>query len=86
MKHRGTEGFWRLYEALPEQVRVQADKAYEFLKLDPKHPSLHFKNVGRYWSARVGRQHRVLAVEEDDVFIWFWIGDHDEYDHLLRRG
>lgn len=86
MKHRATERFWRLYEALPEQVRAQADRAYEDLERDPRHPSLHFKNVGKFWSVRVGRHHRALGVQLDDAVVWFWIGDHDEYDRLLRRG
>jgi hypothetical protein len=86
VRHRATESFWRLYEALPEQVRTQADKAFEDLKRDPKHPSLHFKNVGRFWSVRIGRQHRALGVRVDETFVWFWIDDHGDYDRLLRRG
>jgi hypothetical protein len=47
------------------------------------HPSLHFKTVGRFWSARVGLQHRALAVEYEDDLVWFWTGRHDEYDRLI---
>jgi hypothetical protein len=86
VKHRATEDFWRCYEGLPEQVRAQADKAFKLLEQDPKHPSLHFKNVGRFWSARVGRQHRAVSILEAEFCVWFWIGDHDEYDRLLRHG
>jgi len=25
-----------------------------------------------------------LAVEIDDVYVWFWIGSHAEYDRLIR--
>lgn len=64
MKHRGTESFWQLYEALPEQVRVQADKAYELLKQDSRHPSLHFKrlSVSRASQALFGRIERSARV------------------------
>ena len=86
MNHRATEKFWKLYDALPELVQAQADKSFQLLKRDPKHPSLHFKAVGRVWSARVDRQHRALAVLEGDTYVWFWIGNHDEYDRLLRHG
>jgi hypothetical protein len=86
VNHRASEKFWNLYDALPEQVQAQADKSFELLKRDPKHPSLHFKCVGRIWSARVDRQHRALAALEDDTYVWFWIGNHDEYDRLLRQG
>jgi hypothetical protein len=53
------------------------------LKQNPYHPSLHFKKVGSYWSARIGGHHRALAVQASDGFIWFWIGTHAEYDKLI---
>ena len=53
------------------------------LKTDPSHPSLRFKKVGKFWSARVGSAHRALAVRDGDDFIWVWIGVHDEYDRLI---
>ncbi|HMO26342.1 MAG TPA: hypothetical protein PKB10_08730 [Tepidisphaeraceae bacterium] len=60
-----------------------ADANFELLKAEPRHPSLHFKRVGAYWSARVGLHYRALSVAEDDAMIWFWIGHHDEYDRLI---
>ena len=86
MNHRATEKFWKLYDALPELVQAQADRSFQLVKRDPKHPSLHFKSVGRIWSARVDRQYRALAVLEGDTYVWFWNGNHDEYDRLLRQG
>ncbi len=85
MKHHASERFWRLYEALPEAVRSQADKNFRLLKADPQHPSLHFENVGRLWSARVDARHRALAVRDGENLVWFWIGDHDAYERLIRR-
>ncbi|CDI00961.1 hypothetical protein BN873_10217 [Candidatus Competibacter denitrificans Run_A_D11] len=35
-------------------------------QIDPLHPSLHFKKVGKLWSVRVGSTHRALAVEDGD--------------------
>jgi hypothetical protein len=58
--------------------------ATNFLKQDPRYPSLHFKKVGLFWSVRVGIHYRALAIEEDGDMTWFWIGTHAEYDHLLR--
>lgn len=83
MKHHASPDFWTCYRALPRSVRDLADQAYERLKSDPRHPSLHFKKVGRFWSVRVGDHHRALAVEADDGLVWFWIGTHAEYDKLL---
>jgi hypothetical protein len=71
---------------LPEEIRRQADKQFEVLKRDPAHPSLRFKKVGRYWSARVNLEIRVLAVEDDSDLVWFWIGDHKEYERIIKRG
>jgi hypothetical protein len=64
-------------------VQKLADQAYALLKDDPRHPSLRFKKVGRFWSARIGAHYRALAVEGDDGLVWFWIGSHADYDRLL---
>jgi hypothetical protein len=71
------------YRSLPPQVQALADQTYARLKQDPRHPSLHFKKVGRFWSARIGAHHRALAVEAGDELVWFWIGTHADYDRLL---
>jgi hypothetical protein len=83
-RHQADEEFWREYDALPRDIRVQADKAFALLKSNPKHPSLHFKKIGRRWSARVGLSHRALALEMDGGFLWYWIGTHAQYDRLIR--
>ncbi|MCI0435266.1 MAG: hypothetical protein L0271_16740 [Gemmatimonadetes bacterium] len=83
MKHYASPEFWRRYRALPPGVRKAADQAYDHLKRDPRHPSLHLKKVGRFWSVRVGTHHRALAVEAGEGLVWFWIGTHAEYDRLL---
>jgi hypothetical protein len=81
--HRATPSFWDHYRALPEAVQRTADRCYALLKVNPRHPSLHFKKIGRYWSVRVCIHHRSLAVERGDDLIWFWIGTHAEYDRLI---
>ena len=85
MKHRASPRFWRLYRALPEEIQQLADRGYQMLLQDPRHPSLHFKRIGRVWSARVGLHHRALAAERNEEIVWIWIGTHAEYDLLLRR-
>lgn len=84
MKHYAAPGFWARYDTLSTEVRHLADKAFELLKEDPHHPALHFKKVGRYWSARVGLHHRALGMPVSDGVLWFWIGSHADYDALLR--
>ena len=83
MRHQASPRFWQAYEKLPVEIQRLADKNYELWRQDSLHPSLHFKKVGRFWSARVGLQHRALGVEADDTLVWFWIGRHDEYDRLI---
>lgn len=86
--HRTTTRFWHLFNALPKDFQELARKNYDLLKRNPDHPSLRLKKVGTLWSARVGRNHRALATEDEDGFIWVWIGTHKEYERMLkaRRG
>lgn len=83
MKHHATPDFWSRYRALPVEVRDIADKTFSLLKADSRHPSLHLKKVGRFWSARVGLHYRALAVEVPDGLLWFWIGTHTDYDKTV---
>jgi hypothetical protein len=85
MIHHTTADFWDCYQDLPEDVQREADANYELLRVDSRHPSLHFKRVGRLWSVRVGIAYRALAVDSDDGPIWFWIGSHAEYDRIIQR-
>lgn len=84
MAHIATHRFWTAYNKLPPSIRALANKNYELLKTNPRHPSLKFKKIGPYWSVRVGLNYRALAVESSEGMAWFWIGPHDEYDALIR--
>ena len=84
MKHFATTAFWKLHKALPSDIQDLADSNFELLKQNPKHPSLRMKKVGRFWSVRVGRRYRALAVQSDDGPVWFWIGTHAQYDRLIK--
>ncbi len=68
MSNRTTARFRKLYQALPPEIQQLADKNYQLFRQNPQHPSLHFKRIGRFWSARVGAAHRALAVDTDDGF------------------
>jgi hypothetical protein len=83
MRHFASRAFWEAYRKLPDQVRALADKNYALLKENPRHPSLQFKKVGRFWSVRVGLRYRALATEADGDLVWFWIGSHAVYDALI---
>jgi hypothetical protein len=83
LKHFASTKFWNLYNALPLEVRAVADKNYELLRINPHHPSLHFKRIGELWSVRAGLHYRALGVDVDDGIMWIWIGTHAEYDKII---
>jgi hypothetical protein len=84
MRHFANPSFWDCYRELPASIQELADRNFELLKSNPRHPSLYLKKVGRYWSVRVGRKYRALAVKAEEGLIWFWIGTHAEYNRLVR--
>lgn len=83
MKHYASSKFWALYSVLPREARELADKNYELLRSNPRHPSLHFKRIGELWSVRAGLHYRALGIDVDDGIMWIWIGTHAEYDKLI---
>lgn len=83
MRHFASPAFWAAYDRLPNPVRALADKNFVLLKEGARHPSLQLKQIGRFWSVRVGLRYRALAVETDEGLLWFWIGSHADYDHLI---
>jgi hypothetical protein len=84
LNHFTDPDFWKHYQNLAPSVQRIANRNFQILKANPAHPSLHFMQVGRFWSVRVGLHYRALAVRDADDIIWFWIGSHAEYDELLR--
>jgi hypothetical protein len=83
VNHFASPDFWFHHRQLPPEMRDLADKNFELLKQNPRHPSLRLKKAGVFYSARVGLYHRVLAKERSEGLVWFWIGHHSEYDRLL---
>jgi hypothetical protein len=88
MHHRASVAFWKLYSALPNEIRERADKQFALLKTNRQHPLIQFKKVGErrdveVWSARVTLDYRALAIKRDNGYLWFWIGDHKAYDQLI---
>ncbi|MGH6805168.1 MAG: hypothetical protein ACREC3_17660 [Methyloceanibacter sp.] len=84
MTNYASPRFWERYYNLPASVRQLADKSFDLFVASPQHPSLQFKKVGRFWSVRVSKGYRALAVEVEDGLLWTWIGPHDEYNRLIQ--
>jgi len=77
--------FWKLYAGLPAEVQRLADKQFALFESNPTHPSLGFAKKGEVYTVEIGRSYRAIARRKGDVLYWFWIGSHEEYNHLLRR-
>ncbi len=84
MNHFTVPSFWSNYNALPQNIQKLSDEKFELLKQNPKHPSLHFKKINKYWSVRVGLNYRSLGIEVEEGILWFWIGNHSDYDKLIK--
>lgn len=86
MRSRTTRQFWRLFSRLPFDVQSDAKRAYRTFQTDPAHPGLQFKKLegeDDIYSVRVGLEYRALAVMKKDRIVWYWIGNHAEYDRLV---
>ena len=78
---RGTPDFWRLYRGLSADAREMARKSYRLWSENALHPSLHFKPIRKpNWSARVGDRYRAVGKFSGNIFLWEWIGSHEDYN------
>lgn len=86
MKNRRTKKFRDAFERLPLAVQKQAREAYRLFKENPYYPSLHFECIDRQasiYSVRIGLHYRAVGIREGNTMIWFFIGSHEDYNHLL---
>lgn len=84
VKHFASPDFWFHYRLLPQSIQELADRNFQVLKENPRHPSIRLKKVGALWSARVGISYRALGKDREEGIVWFWIGTHADYDTLLK--
>lgn len=85
VNHFASPDFWFHYRQLPPEIRNLADKNFDLLKKNSRHPSLRLKKIGVFYSARVGLHYRAMAKSRSEGLVWFWIGHHSEYDRLLEE-
>ena len=81
------KSYWKSYKGLPKKIQRDADRKFDLWKKNPFHPSLNFKCVNteyNIWSVKVTMDYRALAVRNDKSVIWYWIGDHNKYEQLLK--
>ena len=88
MRSKTTVKFRELYAKLPAKIRQQAKDAYKLFMADPNHPGLNLEKVldkRPVYSARISGKYRAFGELVKDTMIWFWIGDHTEYDQILNK-
>ena len=85
MKSRAVRSFWERYHSLPPGIQRLALKQYRLWLRDPSHPSVRFKKVGDYWSARITDDYRAVGIMDGDTVVWFFVGSHSDYDRLLKQ-
>ena len=85
MKSSALPEFWQSFNRLPPAIQETARKNYALWQKEPSLKSLAFKKIkDDLWSVRTGSGYRALATFEDGIYVWFWIGTHDEYERLLQ--
>lgn len=80
------ENFWICHRALPLEIQDLAREKFHLWQKEPFNSSLHFKELADgVWSVRINQNYRALGGSRGTLIVWFWIGSHAEYDHLLKR-
>ena len=75
-----------MFSDLPNEVQQEAKRAYRLFRSNPAHPGLQFKKLDRednLYSVRIGLEYRALGILRKGNIVWFWIGNHSEYDRLV---
>lgn len=75
-------------QKLPSEIQNQATDSYKLWKENPNHPSLRFKKIHTslpIYSVRISLSYRAIGKLEGDTLIWFWIGNHNDYDQLINQ-
>jgi hypothetical protein len=86
VRNKQTKEFRKQFARLPYHIQKQAKNAYRIFKANPYYPGLHFECIDReasIYSVRIGLHYRAVGVWEGDTISWFFIGSHEEYNHLL---
>jgi hypothetical protein len=86
VKNRRSKEFLKQFAHLPPAIKIQAKESYCRFKADPYHSSLHFKCIDpqdNIYSVRVGLHYRAAGIRQGNTIIWFFIGSHEDYNHLI---
>lgn len=86
MRSRTTAHFRKQLARIPTNVQEQAKRTYRVWRTDPYRNGLEYGRVHPsrpYYSVRIGLHWRAVALVENGLATWIWIGSHSDYDKLL---
>ena len=74
MKIRLTDKAVKQYQKLPKNLQVKADKQFDYLRADIRHPSLHAKKYQEalgVWQGRIDKGYRFYfyIIEPDYIIV-----------------
>lgn len=55
---------------------------------NPFHPGLRFKKLPPFediWSVRITSDYRAIGRRSADEIVWFFIGNHADYDKVIAQ-
>lgn len=85
MKSSTSPDFWKAYKTLDTEIKEKIKNTFKLWEINPRHPSLRFKKIGKIWSIRIDMNYRALALLKNDKFYWFCVGNHDDYKKILAK-
>ena len=78
--------FWACFNSLPPEIQQLARQKYRVWQEDAFNVALQFKPLfTNVWSVRINQNYRAVGRKHGNLIVWFWIGTHADYDHLLKR-
>ena len=85
IESRTTLRFWKAFSKLPAEIQQNARDSYRVFLDNPSHPGLQFKKLEdqEVYSIRIGLGYRALGVMKANAIVWFWIGNHNDYDQMI---
>ena len=88
MRSRTTRQFRQQLRTLPDAIQRQAKAAHQRFEVNPWDQSLRFKQVHPsqpIYSVRITKGYRAIGKRDAKGMLWFWVGSHADYDHVLSR-
>jgi hypothetical protein len=89
-----TDEFRKLFERLPSRIQNLARLAYQRFLQDPGHNSLRRHELedsdkGRHRKGSISfsitLQYRAICVIDEGVNVWYWIGNHNDYENFIGK-